>query len=94
MSALAVGTGATAPAAGDTALQTELFRETCTVTPSTNTVQYQTTLAAGEGTGALTEAGIFNQNTLGGTMLSRVTFAVKNKAAGDAMTITWTLSVN
>lgn len=94
MNSIAVGTGTNAPAAGDTALQTELYRESCSVTPSTNTVQYSATLAPGEGTGALTEAGIFNQNTLGGTMLSRVIFSVKNKAAGDTMTITWTITFN
>ena len=90
---IAVGTGTNAPAAGDTALQTELYREACAVNPSANTVQYQTTLSAGEATGALTEAGLFNA-AAAGDMPCRVTFPVKNKAAGDAMTITWTLTVN
>jgi hypothetical protein len=94
MNSIAVGTGTNSPAAGDTALQTELYRESCTVTPSNNTVVYSTVFAAGEATGALTEAGIFNQNTIGGTMLARVAFTVKNKAAGDSMTITWTITFN
>jgi hypothetical protein len=89
---LEVGTGTNAPAAGDTTLQTALYREACSVTVSTNTIQYQTTLAPGEGTGAITEAGIFNASSAG-TMLSRVSFPVKNKAAGDTMTITWTITV-
>jgi hypothetical protein len=87
-----VGTGTTAPALADTALQTPLFRKACTVTPSSNTIQYQVTLSPGEGTGAFAEAGIFNASSAG-AMLSRVTYPVKNKAAGDTTTITWTITV-
>lgn len=92
MSHLAVGTGATAPAAGDTALQTELYREVCaSINVASNTIQFATTLAPGEATGSLTEAGIFNAGS-GGTMLSRVTFTAKNKDAGDTLGITWTIT--
>ena len=48
---------------------------------------------AGEGTGALTEAGIFNASS-SGTMLCRTEFSVVNKGASDSMTITWTVTVS
>jgi hypothetical protein len=51
------------------------------------------TLAAGVGTGALTEAGVFDvvtQNTV--NMLCYTTFSVINKAAGDSLVITWTVT--
>jgi len=83
MSDMAVGTGTTAPAGPDTALETELVRVTLSVsggTPSTNTVLYTASFPAGVGTGAITEAGLF-----GSTMLSRTTFPVINKGASDEM---------
>jgi hypothetical protein len=50
--------------------------------------------AAGVGTGAITEAGIFSivtQNTV--PMWCYGSFAAINKAAGDSLKITWTLTV-
>ena len=63
MTHMAIGTGTTAAAAAQTALVTELERNAMTVsggTVSTNTIQYAATYAAGDGTGAITEAGIFD----------------------------------
>ena len=63
MSHMAIGTGTTAAAASQTALVTELERNALTVsggTVSSNTVQYAATYGAGDGTGAITEAGIFD----------------------------------
>lgn len=92
MSHMAVGTGTTAAAAGDTALETELDRNALdSTTQSGASVVYVCTWAAGDGTGALTEAGIFNQAGAG-TMLCRTVFSVKNKGAGDSMTLTWTVT--
>ena len=93
MSHIAIGTGATAPAAGDTTLQSELDRNAATGTPSANTIAFSATWNPGDGTGAITEAGIFN-NSSGGTMLSRVTFPVKNKDAADTFAINWTITIN
>lgn len=93
MSHMAVGTGNTAPAAGDTALQTEVGRVALSgSTPSGAQVTYSATFGAGTGTGALTEAGIFNA-TPSGTMLCRTTFSVVNKGASDTVSISWTVSV-
>lgn len=92
---IGVGTGSTSPAAGDTTLVTEVARQATTVsggTASTNTVTYVATFAAGTGTGALQEAGIFNASSAG-TMLSRTTYSVVNKGSADEMTITWTITV-
>lgn len=96
MTHMAIGTGTTAAAAGDTALVTELDRNTLTTsggTVSNNTIQYACTWAAGDGTGAITEAGIFDASS-GGDMLARTVFSVVNKGPADALTITWTITVS
>ena len=97
MSHMEVGTGTTDPAAGDTALQSAVsssrtaFSSSAAVSGAV--VTYITTFAAGTGTGALTEAGIFNASS-SGTMLCRTEFSVVNKGSSDSMTITWTVTVS
>lgn len=95
MSHMAVGSGTTLPSALDTDLQSILGnREPIdTSTASSNTVTYVSSFEAGEGTGAITEAGIFNASALG-TMLCRTTFPVVNKGADDTMSITWTITLS
>jgi hypothetical protein len=94
MSHMAVGTGTTVAAAGNTSLVAENDRNTLTSTTVTsNAVIYVCTWAAGDGTAALTEAAIFNASS-GGDMLARTVFTVVNKAAADSMTITWTVTVS
>lgn len=94
MSHMAVGTGSTAAAAGDSALGSEADRNALTsTTVSGADIVYVATFAAGEGTGALTEAGLFNASSAG-DMLCRTVFAVVNKGASDSMTITWTVTVS
>ena len=93
MSHMAVGSGATAPAAGDTTLSAELARVALTNTVRANAVlTYTATFGAGVGTGALVEAGIFNAAAAGG-MLCRTTYAVINKGAADILNVTWTVTV-
>jgi hypothetical protein len=95
MSHLAVGNGATAAAVSDTTLGVELGRVTLLVnggTPSSNTINYSANVPAGTATGALTEAGVFNDPTTG-TMLCRTVFPVVNKLAGDSIAISWTVSI-
>ena len=55
-------------------------------------VVYVSNFEAGDGTGAVTEAGIFNAAT-SGDMLCRTVFAVVNKAADDTMSISWTITI-
>ena len=98
MSHMAIGTGTTAAAATDTALETELDRNTLSSTTQgtstdANKVTYIGDWAAGDGTGAITEAGIFNSASAG-IMLCRTVFAVKNKGAGDTLTLTWVLTIS
>jgi hypothetical protein len=47
--------------------------------------------AAGDGTGAITEAGIFDAASAGNMWVS-ASFSTINKAAGDTLQITWTLT--
>lgn len=94
MSHMAIGTGSTAAAAGDTALGSESARTALTSTTVTNNeIAYVDTFGAGTGTGAITEAGLFNASSAG-TMLCRTVFSVVNKGADDSMTITWTVTVS
>ena len=94
MSHMAVGTGTTAANIADTTLETELARVALdSSTPSSNTVVYIATFPAGTGTGALTEAGVLNDPSAG-TLLCRTIYTVINKAAGDSLTITWTVTVS
>ena len=94
MSHMAIGTGTGTPVAGDTTLGISAGRVALTAfTASTNTVTATATFPAGTGTGAITEAGIFNDVTTG-TMLCRTTFPVVNKAAGDSIAITWVVTVS
>ena len=94
MTHMAVGTGTTVAAAGNTTLVTENDRNALTSTTVTaNAVAYVATWAAGDGTAALTEAGLFDAASAG-DMLARTVFSVVNKGAADSMTITWTITVS
>jgi hypothetical protein len=94
MSHMAVGTSTTAAAAAQTALVTEAARVALasttlvTTTVANDSVEYVATFPAGTGTGALTEAGLFNDPTAG-TMLCRTVYDVINKGALDSLTVTW-----
>ena len=94
----AIGSTATAVAAANTALVTELARVTVDVaggTVSNNTITFVANFAAGTGTGAVSEAGLFTAST-GGTMVARVAdgSVIMNKKATSAMKITWVLTIN
>jgi hypothetical protein len=94
MTHMAIGSGTTAAANGDTTLGTELGRVSLTSTTVTNNnVAYVATFPAGTGTGAVTEAGLFNASS-SGTLLCRTVFSVINKGAADTLGITWTVTVN
>jgi len=93
---MAVGTGTTSVVAGDTTLETELDRNATTVsggTATNNTIEFETVWNAGDGTGSITEAGIFNAAS-SGDMLARTTFSAVNKSASDILTITWTVTIS
>lgn len=96
MTHMAIGTGTTAAAITDTALQTQTGRVTLSGSAvANNTITYTATFPAGTGDGAITEAGIFNGSTSpGSVMLCRTTFPVVNKGAGDTIAITWVITVS
>jgi hypothetical protein len=97
MSHMAIGEDNTSPVAGNTTLGTEVGRAALTArTWSTNTVTFTATFAAGVGTSVapgIREAGIFN-DAAAGDMLCRSIFAAVVKNAGDAMDVTWVLTVS
>ena len=95
MTHMALGSGTTTAAAGQTDIVTLLgAREALdSTTVTANAVAYVSSFEAGDATGAVTEAGIFNAST-SGTMLCRVKFDVVNKAADDTMTVTWTITLS
>lgn len=92
---MAVGTGS-GQGAADVGLATSLDRNALTSTTQgggadDNDVIFVGTWAAGDGTGAITEAGIFlaDNNT---SMNYYDDFAVINKLAADSLVITWTVT--
>jgi len=96
MTHMAVGSGSTAAAAGDTALGTELNRIALTTaggTVSNATIQYDATWSDSIGALAIEEAGIFNDDTAG-DMLARTVFAIINKGTDDTVSISWTITVS
>lgn len=94
MSHMAIGAGTTAAAGGDSALGQELGRVALASDSASGVVvTYTASFPPGTGTGAVTEAGVFNAGTAG-TMLCRTVFAVVNKGADDAMSITWQITVS
>jgi len=96
MTHMAIGTGNTTVVAGDTTLDTELDRNALTSTTVTdNAIAYVATWGAGDGTGAIIEAGLFDASS-GGDCLARTVFSsgIVNKGASDTLTITWTITVS
>lgn len=94
MTHMAIGTGSTAAAAGNTALGSEAGRVALTSTTVTsNAVAYVASFGAGVGTGAITEAGLLNASS-SGTLLCRTVFSVINKGANDTLGITWTVTIS
>ncbi len=83
---VAIGTDSTGEAAAQTALGTELARQTGTVSYVSNQIfQVTATFASGTGTGAIVEYGLLSSSAAG-TMLSRDVEAVINKGANDSLT--------
>lgn len=78
----AIGTGTTAPTAGDTTLETEVFRKARQETSSgTNTKTISSWIASTEANGNdITEFGFLDAGAVG-NLLSRNIFAAKSKSA-------------
>lgn len=95
MTHIAIGTGTTAVAATQTALVTQIAigEATYAHTAGTKVFTFTATFAAGVGTGAITEAGVFNASSAG-IMLDRVVFSVINKGADDTLTATFQFTLS
>jgi hypothetical protein len=93
---MAIGTGS-GQTSSSTGLATSVARVALDSTTqgagaADNDIVYVATFPAGTGTGAITEAGIIqaDNNT---TLMAYDDFTVINKAAGDSLVITWTLTM-
>lgn len=97
VTAIAIGTGTNAAAAGDTALQIEITdsggargaatTSRQTTTTSNDTAQWVKTFTF-TGSKAVTEEGLLDNNTSGGNLLARQVFSAVNVASGDTLQIT------
>lgn len=94
MDYMALGQNTQATQLEDIALKEEIARAQMSATPqvTSNRITYISTFVEGVGTGAITEAGIFDA-AIDGVMLSRSVFPVVNKQVDDYMTILWVISV-
>jgi len=99
MTHMALGTNSTTAADVDTTLGAEVsgsrtvFDNDFPDISGERTIIYQSTFPAGTGTGAITEAGLFNAASTG-QMLARTVFSTVNKGSTDQMTITWTIEAS
>lgn len=103
VTAIAIGVGTTAAAAGDTALESEITtnggqRGAATVTNTTTTTandteQWVKTFTF-TGSFAVTEEGLFDNNTSGGNMLARQVFSSVNVVSGDVLQFTHKVTVS
>lgn len=92
---IAIGTGSTPAAAAQTALVSELIRlqdSQASYSTSSKQLTLQVVFAEGEGTGTITESGLFNAAS-DGDMLARQTFSQILKGANDTLTVTWTITL-
>lgn len=96
VTAIALGTGTTAAAAGDTALGTEITtnggaRGAATATNETTTTTGDTMKLSKSfsitGTLAITEEGLLDNNTSGGNLLARQVFSAVNVGNGDTFQV-------
>ena len=93
----ALGTGTTAPAAGDTTLETELVRkEISTRESTTDTATFRTFFTTDEGNGTLKEAGLFGDDASetadSGTLFCH-TAIDKTKTSSETLTVDWEVTV-
>ena len=92
-----VGAGITAPALGDTALQTETFRKLVSVRGvDGKTAYFQTFFTTSEANGTLREAGLFGDDASGtadsGTLFCRAAIN-RTKSSNDTLTLYWYVTI-
>lgn len=96
MSRMAIGTGTDAPVSSDTTLQVEVARVGTAIPVRNNlTLTYTGIFNAGptNGTGMISEAGIFNAAS-SGAMLARTSFTPIEKTDEDTLAISWHITLS
>ncbi len=91
-----IGTGNTAEAAGDTALDAEIGTRVVDTNPSfplTGKGEIEVFFEPGNGTGDIKETGLFNASSVG-TLLARKTFTTISKLAADSLTVKWIFTLS
>jgi len=96
VSHVALGTGTSAPANGDTTLETETFRNAVASRTNGNNIAYITGFyGATEVTGTFREVGVFSDGSGAadsGILLSRVAINI-TKSNSESLTIDWSLTI-
>lgn len=99
---IAIGTGATAAAAGDTALQAEIASgggsrvagtASLVTTDVTNDTAQLVATFTFSSSFAVTESGVLNAASVG-TLLARQVFSAINVVSGDSLQVTWKFDVD
>ena len=94
---IAIGTGTASPVIGNTALETEVERESATVASvSTDQVTFEKTFTFASGVSySITEAGVGDSATeTGDTLLDRFTFSIKSVDADTDLYVKVTITVS
>jgi hypothetical protein len=91
-----VGTGTTAPATGDTTLETEVFRKLISVrSNSANVARFRTFFNTSEANIAIKEIGLFGDSASAtansGTLFARLAVD-KTKTSAETLTLDWEIS--
>jgi hypothetical protein len=96
---MALGTGTTAAAVANTALEIPLGPRVAlsgnsqvTTNVLDDSVQYTANFAPGTATGGITEAALWNAETEG-TMIARTVFPIINKGPLDVLAIVWKITI-
>ncbi len=96
--AIAIGTGSTAAADGNTALETETIRggyDSANFTAAAGTTAAQVVIER-DFTGVsatIAESGILNNNSTGGDLFARQTFSGIPLTSGDTLNVEWTIDI-
>lgn len=93
---IAIGTGTTGAANGDTTLETEYTRAAATTSEYEASYKwiYEKTFTFGSGVSEdITEAGILNDSVSGGDLLARTTFSAKSISAEIDLVVSATITV-
>lgn len=93
----ALGTGTNAPAAGNTTLQTELFRKAVSVRSSSdNIARFRSFFSTDEANDTLKEVGLFGEDATAsadsGTLFCRLSID-KTKTSSETLTLDWQITI-